>query len=103
MKMKVSGFLAFALLSISILSYGVTDSVFATSDPNPALSISSNSEIYSNGASVTISGTIGDYDSSSLTASDITYMVKTPNAANFVSINQISPNSDGSFDFIFVA
>ena len=62
MKMRLTGFLAFALLSISILSYGVSGSVFATSDPNPALPISSNLEIYSNGANVEISGNIRDYD-----------------------------------------
>ena len=32
LKMKVSGFLAFALLSISILSFGLTGAVNAQSD-----------------------------------------------------------------------
>jgi len=31
MKMKLMGFLAFTLLSLSILSYGVSGSAFATS------------------------------------------------------------------------
>ena len=57
MKMRLTGFLAFALLSISILSYGVSGAAFATSDPNPALPVSTDLDIVSNGASVVISGT----------------------------------------------
>jgi hypothetical protein len=62
LKMKLTGFLAFALLSLSILSYGVSGAAFATSDPNPALAISSDSEIYSSGDTIVVSGLIGDYD-----------------------------------------
>ena len=40
MKMKLMGFLAFALLSISILSYGLTDATYAQTDGLP-LSVSS--------------------------------------------------------------
>ncbi len=75
MKMRLTGFLAFALLSISILSYGINDSVFATSDPNPALPISSELEIYSNGARVIVSGNVNNYDSSALNAGAVTYTV----------------------------
>jgi len=103
MKMKFMGSLAFALLAVSILSYGVSDSAFATTDPNPALTISSDSEIYSNGSVVTVSGTIGDYDALSLAASDVMAIVKTPDGTNFVTIIQESPSSDGSFEFSFVA
>ncbi|MDC4220616.1 MAG: hypothetical protein MTZ47_02685, partial [Candidatus Nitrosopumilus limneticus] len=102
MKMKVSGLLAFALLSISIMSYGMGAVAFATSDPNPALSISSNAEIYTNGAPVTISGTIGKYDPLSLSASAVTYLVKSPDNS-IVSIGQVMPKSDGSFTFSFLA
>ena len=102
MKMRLNSFLAFALLSITILSYGVSGSVFATSDPNPALPVSSNTEIYSNGANVTISGNVKDYDSSSESAGAITYIVKSPDN-NFVTIGQLIPSSDGSFEFSFIA
>ena len=101
--MKFTGFLAFTLLAISVLSYGITGHAFATSDPNPALTISSDSEVYTNGSTVTVSGTIGDYDALSLTASDVMAMVKTPDGTNFVTIIQESPNADGSFELIFVA
>ncbi|MDF2426664.1 MAG: hypothetical protein OPY04_01925 [Nitrosopumilus sp.] len=102
--MRLVGFLAFALLSISILSYGVSGTAFAAhhSDPNPALPISSNTEIYTNGAGVTISGTIKNYDSSSLTAGAVTYTVVSP-TDSFVAIGQLMPNSDGSFKFNFIA
>jgi len=107
MKMRLSGFLAFAVLSISILSYGVSGSVFAESHdigaaPN-TLSVSSNLEIYTNGANVIISGNIENYDSSSITAGDVTYVVITPDALSRVGIGQMTPNSDGSFQLSFVA
>jgi hypothetical protein len=98
--MRLIGFLAFALLSISILSYGVNGAAFATSDPNPALPISTDTEIYTNGASVTISGNIKDYDSSS--GKGLTYLIVSPDN-NIVGIGQLTPKSDGSFDKSFVA
>jgi len=106
MKMRLSGFLAFAVLSISILSYGVSGSAFAGSHdigaaPNP-LSASSDTDVYANGAYVTISGNIKDYDSSSLSAGAVTYKVISPDN-NLVTIGQIIPNSDGTFEFSFIA
>ena len=97
------GLLAFVLLSLSILSYGMSSTVFATSDPNPALSVSSNLEIYSNGASVKISGKIKDYDPSS--GKGLTFLVLSPDN-NIVQIGQLSLKeikSDGSFEKSLVA
>jgi len=102
MKMKLMGFLAFTLLSLSILSYGVSGTAFATSDPNPALAISSNAEIYKNGDTIVVSGLIGDYDPLSLTASDITYMLKNPDG-NIAQVGQLGPASDGYFQFTIVS
>ena len=99
MKMKLMGFLAFTLLSLSILSYGVSGSAFATSDPNPALAISSDSEIYSNGDDVIVSGLIGNYDPLSLTASDVVYIISTP-AGNIAQVGQLGPGSDGYFELV---
>ncbi len=103
--MKLSGFFAFALLSISILSYGASDVAFADHGLDPTLPIESDSksDIYSNGASVIINGTVEDYDSDSLTAGDITYVVWTPDRLARVHIGQSTPNSDGSFKFDFIA
>jgi hypothetical protein len=98
--MKLTGFLAFTLLSISILSYGVSGAAFATSDPNPALPVSTDIDIASNGASITISGNIPDYDSSA--GKGLTYLIISPDN-NIVGIGQLTPNSDGSFEKSFVA
>ena len=100
--MKLMGFLAFTLLSLSILSYGVSGAAFATSDPNPALAISSDAEIYKNGDTIVVSGLIGDYDPLSLTASDVTYMLKNP-TGNIAQVGQLGPASDGYFEFSIVA
>jgi hypothetical protein len=98
--MRLTGFLAFALLSISILSYGISGAAFATSDPNPAMPVSTDIEIASNGASVMISGTVADYDSSS--GHGLTLIIKSPDN-NIVGVDQITINSDGSFEKRYVA
>jgi len=102
MKMRLTGFLAFAVLSISILSYGVSGSVFADSHNIPPISVSSDVEVIGNGANVVISGNIRDYDSSIHYGQDVTVIIKSPDN-NIVTIKQITPNSDGSFQFNLVA
>ncbi len=102
MKMRLTGFLEFSLLSISILSYGVSGSVFATEHNVPPVFIESDSDIIANGGIVTISGNIKNYDSSSITAGAITYIIMSPDG-NFVTIGQLIPSSDGSFQFAFTA
>jgi len=98
--MRLTGFLAFALLSFSILSYGISDAAFATSDPNPALPISTDIDIASNGAAVTVSGTIPDYSTSS--GHGLKLIIKSPDN-NIVGIDQITINSDGTFEKSYVA
>ena len=98
--MRLAGFLAFALLSISILSYGTSGTAFATVDHNPALPVSTNIEIIGNGATVEISGTLPDYDSSS--GKGLTFRVMSPDN-NIVQVGQLTPNSDGSFKTNIVA
>jgi len=98
--MRLTGFLAFALLSISILSYGISGAAFATSDPNPALPVSTDLDLISNGGSVKLSGTIPDYDSSS--GKGLTFIITSPDN-NIVRIGQLTPSSDGSFTASFVA
>ena len=102
MKMRLSGFLAFAVLSISILSYGVSGSVFADSHNVPPVTISLDSNIIGNGGIVTVSGNIKNYDPSLLTAGAITYLITSPDK-NIVGIGQLAPSSDGSYEFAFTA
>ena len=102
MKMRIGGFLAFALLSISILSYGVNGSVFADDHNIPPISATTDMSSYSNGSDVSVSGKIRDYDSSLHSGQAITYVIKSPDN-NLVTIGQITPSSDGSFDLEFVA
>ena len=102
MKMRLTGFLAFALLSISILSYGVSGSVFADNHNVPPVTISLDSNIIANGGIVTVSGNIKNYDPLSLTAGAITYLITSPDN-NIVGIGQLAPSSDGSYEFAFTA
>lgn len=103
MKMRLVGFLAFALLSVSILSYGVNGSVFADSHNIAPITVTSDSKIIANGGTVTISGNIKNYDASSITAGAVTYVIITPDETGRVGIGQLMPKSDGSFTFSFVA
>ena len=56
LKMKLAGFLAFALLSISILSFGLTGAVNAQSAL--PLSVNTDSSSYTTGSTIQISGMI---------------------------------------------
>ena len=100
MKMRLMWFLAFALLSISILSYGVNGSVFAQSDGQTLpLSVSTDLPIYGNGDSIEISGKIknlAEYSQS------VTIVVVSPDG-NIVSIAQITPGSDGTYSTVLKA
>ena len=102
MKMRLGGFLAFALLSVSIMSYGVNGSVFADSHNIPPLSVSVELPSYEYGNTVVLSGNIRDYDSESDSNPDITLLVFSGNNSPLTA-GQFSPNSDGSFTYDFVA
>jgi hypothetical protein len=66
------------------------------------ISASVNKLSYENGEIVTITGNIQNYDPLSLTASDVTYMLKNSNG-DIAQIGQLSPASDGYFQFSIVA
>ena len=101
MKMRITGFLVFTLLSISILSYGISDSAFADVHNILPLSISTDLDLYTNGGTVVISGNIKNYDPSS--GKGLTYLVISPDNA-YAHIGQPTLiNPDGSFEDTFVA
>jgi hypothetical protein len=98
MKMKLSGFLAFTLLSISILSFGLTGAVNAQSNVLP-LSVLTESSDYTTGNSIEISGyvkTLAEYEQA------VSVMIIGPNG-NMVFIDQILPDSSGNYSTSTVA
>ena len=103
LKMRLTGFLAFALLSVSILSYGVNGSAFADTHNIAPLTLSPDVDIISNGGIVTVTGSIKGYDSKSLTAGDMSWLVITPDETSYTNIGQATPLEDGSFEFNFKA
>ncbi len=89
--MKVSGFLAFAILSISILSFGLTGAVNAQSVL--PVSVSTDSSSYTTGNSIVISGFIknlSEYEQ------PVVLMIVSPDG-NIVTIQQILPDSSGNY------
>ena len=97
MKMKVSGFIAFVLLSVSILSFGLTGAVNAQSDglapSSPIISISTENAQYTTGNSIEISGFVKnmvEYQQ------PVVIMIVSPDG-NIVSIDQIMPDSSGNY------
>ena len=93
MNMKLSGFLAFTLLSISILSFGLTGAVNAQSVL--PLSVETDSSTYTTGNSISISGLIqnlAEYEQ------PVTIMVVgiDGGSVNIVAVAQVLPDSSGN-------
>jgi hypothetical protein len=93
MKMNVSGFLAFTLLSISIMSFGLTGAVSAQDLP---LSVETDYSSYTSGELIKISGTIKnptEYEQS------VTVMVVSiaGENVNIVAVAQVLPDSSGNY------
>ena len=91
LKMKLSGFLAFVLLSISILSFGLTDAVNAQSDL--PLSVNTDSSSYTTGSTIEISGmikTLSEFEQ------PVVLMIVSPEGS-IVTVQQVMPNSDGYY------
>ena len=95
--MKLSGFLAFTLLSISILSFGLTGAVNAQSVL--PVSVETDSLTYTTGNSIVISGLIqnlSEYEQA------VSVMVVSPNG-NMVFIDQVLPDSSGNYSTTFTS
>ena len=91
LKMKVSGFLAFTLLSISILSFGLTDAVNA--QQSLPISVNTDSSTYTTGSTIEISGlvkTLAEFEQ------PVVLMIVSPDG-NIVTIQQVMPDSDGFY------
>jgi len=98
--MKLWGKFFLAVLTISLLSYGVSGAAFAAVEP---ISVITNKEFYVEGATITISGLVKDFDTSDdMRSMDVTIMVLAPNG-NLVTVAQVSPDSDGNYSTTMVA
>ena len=91
LKMKPSGFLAFALLSISILSFGLTGAVNAQSAL--PLSVNTDSSSYTTGNTIEISGMIKNLAEFE---QPVVLMIVSPDG-NIVTVQQVMPDSDGYY------
>ncbi len=118
--MKLTGLLALMLLSVSILSYGfigvvqaagpedcTTDQVWqdnqcvaAIDPPDNDLGLKTNQDLYAQGGTVIVTGTV--YNFANLSPADVTVVVRAPDN-NIVTVSQVHPNSDGTFEIKFKA
>ena len=84
----------FAILSLSLLSYGVSDTVYAALEP---ISVTTDKDWYSDGAVITISGFVKDFDASDpMKSFDVSILIFAPNG-NLATVAQIPPDPDGNY------
>ena len=92
--MKLWGKFFLAFLSLSLLSYGISDAAYAAVEP---LTVHTNKEFYGEGNTITISGFVKDFDESDpMKSVDVLITIIAPNG-NLVTVLQITPNSDGNY------
>jgi len=91
--MNVTGKFLLAFLCISIASYGLSGSVYATNHNILPFMVDTNSESYSAGDTILISGFIRNYDGK---VPNITIQIFDPKGS-FVDLCQITAKSDGTF------
>ena len=93
--MKLWGKFFLAVLSLSLLSYGISDAAGAGVAP---ISVETNKEFYVEGSTILISGTVKEYDQSDpMKSFDVSVTIFAPNG-NLAGICQVTPSSDGSYN-----
>jgi len=96
--MKLWGKFFLAVLTLSLLSYGISGAAYAAVEP---LSVTTNKEFYGEGNAITISGFVKNFDASDpQKRMDVTIIITAPNG-NLVTVLQISPSSDGNYSDSF--
>ena len=86
--MKLWGKFFLAILTISLLSYGISGAAYAAVEP---LSVITNKEFYGEGGTIIISGFVKNFDASDpQKRMDVSITIFAPNG-NLVTIAQISP------------
>jgi len=92
--MKLWGKFFLAVLTLSLLSYGISGAAYAAVEP---LSVHTNKEFYVEGAAITITGFTKNYDvSDPIRGLPVSIQIVAPNG-NWVTIAQITPDSDGNY------
>ena len=97
--MNVTGKLLLAFLCISIASYGLSGSVYASSHNLLPLTVQTNSDSYAAGDTILIFGSIRDYDGK---YPDVTIQIFGP-LGGLKMIKQLAVEPDGSFSFTAIA
>jgi len=98
--MKLWGKFFLVVLTLSLLSYGISGAAYAAVEP---LSVTTNKEFYAEGGTITISGFVKNFDASDpQKRMDVTIVIIAPNG-NLVTVLQISPSSDGNYSDSFTA
>ncbi len=98
--MKHLGKFFLAIVALSLLSSGISSAAFAAAEP---ISVTTNKEWYADGATITISGEVKDFDSSDpMKSSDVTVVIIAPNG-NIVTVAQVPPSADGSYSTTITA
>ena len=96
--MKLSGKFLLVILSLSIVSYGMSSSVYASSHNIAPVSVNTNLSSYATGDAILLSGFVKDYDGEF----QVTILIINPQG-NVVHVDQFAPNSDGNFSTTIVA
>jgi len=97
--MKLWGKFFLAVLTLSLLSYGISGAAYAAVEPLTVLT----EEFYAQGNIITISGFVKNFDASDpQKRMDVTIVITAPNG-NLVTVLQISPSSDGNYSDSFTA
>ena len=91
--MNVKGKFLLVFLCLSIASYGLSGSVYASNHNVLPFTVDTNSDTYAAGETILIFGSIRDYDG---TSPIVTIQVFGP-LGGMKIIDQVTPNSDGSF------
>ena len=92
--MKHLGKFFLAIVTLSLLSSGISSAAFAAAAP---ISVTTNKEWYGHGSTIIIAGEVKDFDPSDpMYATDVTVIILAPNG-NIVTVAQVPPSSDGSY------
>ena len=100
--MKYLGKFFLVIVTISLLSSGISSAAYAAQEP---ISVKTNKEWYADGATITISGAVKDFDASGtdpMKSGDVSILIFAPNG-NIATVAQVTPNSDGNYSTLVKA